>query len=95
MPTVKVEGDENVDVRPGEEVVLEVPGANTSSDAVEVVGHEVIPDEESFGGAGVERFTLRPLREGNATVHLELKAPWDSDVAESHDVHVHSVAADK
>ena len=61
MPTVKVEGDEIVQVRPGEEVTLEVTGSGATGylwqleanpDAVEVTGHEVIPNENSFGAPG-------------------------------------------
>jgi predicted secreted protein len=102
MTTVKLEeGAERVETHPGEEITLEVPGANTTgylwrlqtdSSAVQIVGHEVIPDKENFGGAGVERFIVKPLRTGVATLHLELKAPWEDDPAESYDVQVHSVA---
>jgi predicted secreted protein len=74
---------------------LEVPGANTTgylwqiktdSSAVEIVGHEIVPDDQSFGGAGVERFFLKPPRTGDASLHLELKAPWESEAAQVHSV---------
>jgi predicted secreted protein len=102
MTTVKVEESaEPVETRLGEVVTLEVPGANTAgylwqlqtnSDTVKVVGHEVVPDEENFGGAGVERFCLQVLKEGDATVYLRLKRPWEQEAAESYDVHLHSVS---
>jgi predicted secreted protein len=105
LTTVKLEQqNEPIEARPGEEITLEVPGANTTGylwqlktdvDAVEVVGHEVIPDHENFGGAGVERFVVRPLRAGDATLHLELKAPWENAPAETLDVRVHSVTEKK
>ncbi len=100
MTTVRVEGEQSIEVPEGGEVTLEVSGANTTGylwkldanpEAVEIVGHEIIADENSFGGAGVERFTLKALRQGEATVRLELRAPWESDAAESHDVHVHAL----
>ena len=95
MTTIKVETQQNVRVEPGEDVTLEVPGCGTTGylwkldanpGAVEVVGHEVVPDDRSFGGAGVERFTVRSVHVGDATVRLELKAPWESTAVESYDV---------
>jgi predicted secreted protein len=99
MATVKVEGNESVEVHPGEEVTLEVTGANTTGylwhlnanpEAVEFVGHEVVADLENFGGAGIERFVVRLLCEGDSMVRLELKAPWETEPVEIHDVQVHS-----
>ncbi len=101
MTTVKLEGTHLIEAHPGEEVTVEVPGANTTgylwrlktdSNSVQVVGHEVVPDNESFGGAGVERFVVKSLKAGQATLHFELKAPWESDPAESYDVQVRSIA---
>ncbi len=101
MTTIKIEeGAKCVEAHPGERITVEVPGTNTTGylwqlqtnpDAVQVVGHEVVPDEEHFGGAGVERFVIESIKEGNATLHLELKAPWESDPAETYDLEVHSV----
>ena len=102
MTVVKIEDAQDIQARPGEAITLEVPSANTTGylwqlnanpEAVEVVGHEVIADEENFGGAGIERFTVRPLRGGDVTVHFELKAPWENDPAEVREVRVHT--ADK
>ena len=93
------ESVERIEAHPGEEITLEVPGANTTgylwqlktdSSAVEIVGHEIIPDHQSFGGAGIERFVLKSLRAGDTTLHLELKAPWENDPAESYNLQVHS-----
>jgi predicted secreted protein len=101
MTTVKLEGTERIEAHPGKEFTVEVPGANTTGylwrlqtdpNTVQIVGHEVVPDDENFGGAGVERFVVKPLKIGHATLHFELKAPWESDPAESYDVQVHSVA---
>jgi predicted secreted protein len=97
MTTVKVGTDASVDVRAGEQVTLEVPGANTTGylwhldanpKAVEVLGHEIVADDSSFGGGGLERFVVRPLQEGPATVRLNLKAPWESEPVETHNVQV-------
>lgn len=105
MATVKIEeGPGRIEARTGEEITLEVSGANTTgylwqlqtdSSAVEVVTHEVIPDNESFGGAGVERFIVKPVKAGDAVLHFQLKAPWEIDPVESHDVEVHSVSTNK
>jgi len=100
MPTVKVDGDQSVQVHVGEEVTLEVSGANTTGylwqlnadpSAVKVVEHQIVPDEESFGGSGTERFIVRPLSGGDAMVRLELKAPWEKEPVETHDVLMHSL----
>ncbi|MEA2935282.1 MAG: Chagasin family peptidase inhibitor [Variibacter sp.] len=96
MTTFKVEGDRDLQVRSGEEVTLEVPGANTTGylwrleanpEDVEIVDHQVLPNTESFGGAGIERFTVKSTRDGDSTLKLELKRPWGpDDIAESHTV---------
>ncbi len=101
MTTVKVESDQNVEIKSGDSVTLEVPGAATTGHlwelkadpgAVEVLDHKIVPDEKSFGGAGTERFTVKPLKEGDALITLQLRAPWESEPAESHSVHIFSGA---
>lgn len=94
MVIIQVEDTRNVEVRKGDEVTLEVPGGTTpglweleaSPDAVEVIGHEVVADEERVGGRGVERFIVRSVRAGNATLRLQFKAPWEAEPMETFDV---------
>lgn len=53
---------------------------------VRVLGHTKRPSEESFGGGGVEVFTLQPLTEGRTTINFQLGAPWKKAPAEKHEL---------
>jgi predicted secreted protein len=104
VTTIKLdEVTERIESQSGEAFTLEVPGANTTGylwqiktdpSVVQLIEHEIVPDEENFGGAGIERFVLKLLRTGVAKVHLELKAPWEEQPVETYDLQVHSVARD-
>lgn len=84
-----------VHVSPGDSVNVQVPArgatgnvwtVHTNSDQVRVINHVTIPSETTFGGGGVEIFTLQPLEEGCSTVSFSLGAPWKKEPAEKHEL---------
>lgn len=86
-----------VRVAPGASVRVEVPAKGATGhvwtvDAdpseVRILDHTREPSRESFGGGGVEVFTVQPLREGRATVRFRLGAPWRKEAAETHDLSI-------
>ncbi|ESX24444.1 protease inhibitor I42 family protein [Mesorhizobium sp. LSJC264A00] len=74
-------------VKGGEKVAIELEGAGTTGYAwevakqapeLEVIGHSVEPNLESFGAAGTDRFVVRADSLGSHDIELTLKAPWES-----------------
>jgi hypothetical protein len=83
----------HVNVERGVPVDVEVPAKGATGNVwtiqadptqVRVLAHTKRPSEGSFGGGGVEVFTLEPLASGHSTVIFELGAPWRKIPAETH-----------
>jgi predicted secreted protein len=84
-----------VHAKPGDPISVQVPAMGASGNVwtvqadpshVRVLGHEKRPSETSFGGGGVEIFTVQPLDEGQTTVVFRLGAPWKREPAEKHEL---------
>jgi predicted secreted protein len=86
-PEVHVQSGVAVDVEvPAKGATGHVWTVETDPSEVRVLGHTKRPSEESFGGGGIEVFTLQPLRAGRCKVLFHLGAPWKKIPAEQHEL---------
>ena len=84
-PQVQVERGVPVDVEvPAKGATGHVWTVQADPSQVRVLAHTRRPSEESFGGGGVEVFTLEPLTQGRSTITFQLGAPWKKSPAEEH-----------
>jgi predicted secreted protein len=93
LKTINLLGTAEVRVSPGDSVKVEVPAKGATGHVwsiqadpkdVRVLGHTKQPSELTFGGGGVEVFTLQPMHEGRAEIRFQLGAPWKKEPAEEH-----------
>jgi predicted secreted protein len=93
LKTIDLLGTPEVRVGPGAALKVEVPAKGAtghvwSIDAdpndVRILEHVKRPSEHSFGGGGVEIFTLQTMHEGRSEVRFHLGAPWKKEPAEEH-----------
>ena len=80
-------------VNPEEIFELEVPGSGTTGylwnlevdiEKLEIIDHQIIADNTSFGGSGQEIYRLKTLEPGQIELKMILKAPWEPNPAEVH-----------
>jgi predicted secreted protein len=90
--TVTLMDTPSVRARVGEAIEVVVPAKGATGHVwrvrpgsdVKVLGQRRAPSETSFGGGGVEVFTVEPTRKGHLTMVFELAAPWRQEPAEQH-----------
>jgi predicted secreted protein len=91
--TVELLSTPQVQVERGVPVNVEVPAKGATGHVwtvqadpsqVRVLAHTSRPSEDSFGGGGVEVFTLEPLTQGHSTITFQLGAPWKKNPSEEH-----------
>lgn len=84
-PQVQAERGVPLDVEvPAKGATGHVWTVRTDPSQVRVLAHTRRPSEESFGGGGVEVFTVEPLTQGRSTITFQLGAPWKKNPAEEH-----------
>jgi predicted secreted protein len=92
--TVSLLRTPEVVLHPGATVEVEVPSKGATGHVwtvkadpqkVRIVEHRREAATTTFGGGGIETFTLQPLVEGRSTVTFELGAPWRKGTAEEHE----------
>jgi predicted secreted protein len=91
--TINLLGTPKVRVSTGDSLKVEVPAKGATGHVwsiqvdpndVRVLNHSKQPSELTFGGGGVEVFTLQTMHEGRAEIRFKLGAPWKKEPAEEH-----------
>lgn len=91
--TIDLLATPQVKLGPGDSVQVEVPAKGATGHVwsiqvdpkdVLVLDHTKRPSESTFGGGGVEVFTLQPQHEGRTEIRFQLGAPWRNEPAEEH-----------
>lgn len=93
LKTIDLLGTPTVSVGTGDSLKVEVPAKGATGNVwsiqadpndFRVIDHTKSPSELSFGGGGVEVFTLQAIHEGQSEIRFKLGAPWKAEPAEEH-----------
>jgi predicted secreted protein len=86
-PEIRLESGAAVNVEvPAKGATGHVWTVDADPKQVRVLAHTKRPSTDSFGGGGVEIFTLQPLSEGHSTIRFQLGAPWKKGPTEEHEL---------